>query len=186
MRGVRARELVQRALGDAEPPHLALGHELPELAERFLDGDLGIHAVQVVEVEVLDAESRKRAVAVPPNRLGPPVPAGLAARKAAILEAALGSDQNLGWPVAQRPAHEFLVVPAPVEHRRVEVRDAQLDRSPQRPLGDPIVLRIEVVAPGCAHAAQAHARDVGAVCAEPALGEFAHARTLCGPVTNER
>ena len=51
MRRVRARELLDRALGHAEAPDLALQHELRERTEALLDGHVGIDAVQVVEVE---------------------------------------------------------------------------------------------------------------------------------------
>ena len=67
MRGVGARELVDRALGDAEAPDLALGHELRERAEALLDRDVGIDAVQVVEVEVVE---RRGARAMPRSAVG--------------------------------------------------------------------------------------------------------------------
>ena len=88
-----------------------------------------------------------------------------------------------GGRFAQRAADERLVVAAPVQHRRVEVRDAQLDRAPQRALGDRIVLRIEVVAPRCAHAAEADARDARGRLRRAAAGG---ARSRANPMRTPR
>ena len=86
---------------------------------------------------------------------------------------------DLGGPIAQRAADELLVVAAAVQRRRVEMRHAELDRALERALGDGVLLRIEVVAPGCAHAAEPDRRDGRAVGAECALRQARHARTLC-------
>ena len=73
---------------------------------------------------------------MPPDGLGPAVAHRLAAREAAVLEAALGGDQHAVGTIAQGAADERLVVAAAVQRRGVEVRDAQLDRALQRALGD--------------------------------------------------
>jgi hypothetical protein len=52
--GVRGLELVAGDLGDAEVPHLALMDELCHRADGLGDRGLGVHAVQVVEVDGLD------------------------------------------------------------------------------------------------------------------------------------
>ena len=155
------------------------------VAEALLDRHVGVDAVQVVEVEGLEAEPRQRLLALPADRLRPAVAHG-AARGAVVLEPALRRDQDVGRAVAQRAADDRLVVAAPVQRRGVEVRDAELDGALQRALGDALVLRIEEVAPGDAHAAEADGGDSGAVEAEAALGQAGHGRTLDGRGANER
>ena len=170
---MRAGELVDRALGQAEQPDLAFGDEGREGPEALLDRHLRIDAVQVVEVQHIDPETRERVLAVAAQGLR-------AAVAHAVLEAALRRDHDLCRTVAQRTADECLVVAPAVLHRRVEVRHAQLQGAPEGALGDRVVLRIEEVAPRSAHAAEADGGNARAVGADAALRQIRHRRTLGG------
>ena len=53
----------RRRLREAQPAHLAGRDELGHGADGLFDGDLGIDAVLVVEVDVIDAEALQAGVA---------------------------------------------------------------------------------------------------------------------------
>ncbi len=60
---VRAADRLGARLGEAEVAHLAGRHELGHRAHRLLDRRVGVDAVLVVEVDVIDAEAPERALA---------------------------------------------------------------------------------------------------------------------------
>ena len=110
-----------------------------ERAEALLDRHLGIDAVQVVEVEA----RRCRGAPATPSHCrrtvsGRPSRTVLRRGKPRFSSPHLEAISDVGRPVAQRAADERLVVAAPVQRRGVEVRDAELDRAPERALGDAI------------------------------------------------
>ena len=73
----RVAQLDGRERRRPDGPHLAGGDELAEHLERLADRRVGVRAVQLVEVDVVDAEAAQAVVA----RLGDPAPRQAAARR---------------------------------------------------------------------------------------------------------
>ena len=98
--GVRAADRRGRGLGQAEVAHLAGRHQLGHRADGLLDRHLGVDAVLVVEVDVVDAEPLQAGR----RRRGARTRAGRRCRGARVLGVAhvaeLGGEQDL---VAPRP-----------------------------------------------------------------------------------
>src|SRR5262249_10519467 len=70
---VRPTERLGSDLRAADPAHLPLAHELRHRAHRLLDRRRGRHAMQVVEVDRLDAEPPQTPLARRARVLGPSV-----------------------------------------------------------------------------------------------------------------
>ena len=155
-----ALELVHRRLRDAEGPHLAGRDELGHRAPRLLDGRLRVHAVQVVEVDGVDAEPTQRAVARIADVLGPPVPSVTVRRPVLEDETALRREHDPLAPSRERAADERLVCERAVHVGGVEVLDAEIDRpvdEARRARG--LVDRGIAIGPGQPHAAEPHGED---------------------------
>ena len=132
---------------------LALGDEFGHGAEGVGDRHLRVGAVQVVEVDDVDAEPGQGRLAVAAHMLGPPVemhPIGVPD------DAELRGDLGLPGQPGQRPADQPFVVPLAVTHRRVEDGHAQFGRPADRPDGFVVVGR--PVSLGQAHASHAEGR----------------------------
>ena len=111
--GVRPAEGVGRGLGQPEVADLAGLDQLGHGADRVLDRHGRVDAVQVVEVDVVDAEAQQRHVARLPARSPgrPSTPAPGAVR--AVDDAELRGQHDLVAPARDGPADELLVVPGP-------------------------------------------------------------------------
>src|SRR4029077_1592914 len=68
--GVRAPDGLGRRLAQAKVLYLAGLHQLGHRADRLLDLDVGIHAVLVVEVDLVDAQALQGPVDRLPDVLG--------------------------------------------------------------------------------------------------------------------
>ena len=77
------RMVVRRRLGEPVVPDLALGDELGERADGLLDRRARVHAVLVVEVDVVGAEPRERALDREADVLGAAVEAARCRRRGA-------------------------------------------------------------------------------------------------------
>ena len=144
-------------LGQAEIAHLALGHELAHRPDRLLNRGVGVDAVLVVEVDVVDAEPLQRAVAGLADVLGAAVDGALGRVVGVAHDAELGGDDRLVAAPGQRLADEHLVGVRPVHVGRVEEVDPELERPVDG--GGRLVVVGRTVEVGHPHAAQALARD---------------------------
>ena len=63
MDGVGATDRRRRGLAEPEVAHLPFLHELGHRADGLLDGDLGVDAVLVVQVDMVDAEACEGGIA---------------------------------------------------------------------------------------------------------------------------
>ncbi len=101
-----------------------------ERADRLLDRDVRVHAVLVVEVDVVDAEPLQRAVERPAHVLGAAVEPAVA-----VLvddDSELGRELDLVAAIGDRLADELLVLAHAVHLGRVEEGDAELERPVDR------------------------------------------------------
>ena len=143
-------------LGQTEVSHLARLDQLAHGTDGVLDRHLRVTTVQVVEVDVVDAQATQRRVA------GLVHVAGIAPDRASrgILlvahETELGGQHDLVAAAADRPTHELLVRVRSVGIRGVQQRDAQVERPLDR--RDRLGLVGVAVELGHAHAAQALGR----------------------------
>jgi hypothetical protein len=94
-------ELLERDVGDADVPDLALALQVVERADRLCVGDGRVGGMQLVEVDAIEAEAAQRrftgrakvaraAVGRPPGQF----PFGIPAAGARALVAALGRDEQ--------------------------------------------------------------------------------------------
>ncbi len=137
---------------------LPLLHQLAQLAHGFLDRDIGVHAVLVVEVDPVGAEALERALDRAAHVLRATVAhAGpLAVFVAFRPHAELGRDHVLVAAAGDRPADQLLVAERPVHLGGVEEVDPQLERALDRRLRFGLVgLAVEGRHP---HAAEAECR----------------------------
>jgi hypothetical protein len=153
---------VGRRLRQAEVTNLPGRDEFGHRPDRLLDGDLRIWAVQVVQVDVIDAEALQRALDRAAHVLRPSVnltPAGL--DRTAGHDAELRRQRHLVAARGDRPADDLLADVRPVHVGRVEQRDTKIEGAGDR--------RRRVVAIETAiHGAEAHAPQ-----AEGAGGDLA-------------
>src|SRR5439155_24332929 len=110
MNRVRTANGLGRSLREAEVAHLALLHELGHRAHGVLDRRIRIDAMLVIEVDMVDAQSAERAFDGLADVLGPSVDPS--SRRVAFIanDPELGREYDLLTPVADRPAHELLVL----------------------------------------------------------------------------
>ena len=172
----RAAERLGRRLAEPEVAHLALLHELGHRADRLLDLRARVHAVQVVEVDVVGAEALQRALDGAPDVLARPVgdPLRRVLGRRGEADAELRGQHDLVAPAGERLAEQLLVRVRPVQLGRVEERAAELQRAVDR--GDRLALVRGAVEGGHAHAAEADGRDLQV--AERAGLHAAHTTTV--------
>src|SRR2546427_6833319 len=129
--GVRAAQRRRRRLGEPQVAHLARAHELLHRPDRFLYGDGAVHAMLVVQIDVLHAQPLEGGIARLAHVLRPPVDAQPSAVRAAYV-AELRSEDHPVAAAPDRPAHQLLVGERAVHVRGVEKRDAELERAVNR------------------------------------------------------
>ena len=125
---VGAAQRRRRRFREADVAHLPLPHQLGQRADGVFDRDLGIHAVLVVQIDVIDAETLERCLAASAHVLGAPVDAsrlGIGAPH----DPELGREHDLVPSARDRLAHELLVGVRPVHVGGVEEVDAQIERA---------------------------------------------------------
>jgi hypothetical protein len=135
---------------------LASGDQLRKGTDGLLDGDLGVHPVLVVEVDVVGAQSPQRAL-----------DSGADVRRAAVElprsatgvrhDAELDRQHDLVASLLDRSAHQRLVVERPIDLGGIEMVDAEV----QRPVDGADRLGLaagsDVVVAGHRHGAEAEA-----------------------------
>ena len=148
---MRAPDRAGGCLGEAQVAHLALLDELLHRAHRLLDRRVRVHAVLVVEIDVVDAQAAERSVARLMHVLGIAAHAQpLAVRPPHVAE--LGGEHHLVAATSDGATHELLVRERAVHVGRVEEVHAQLERSLDR--RDRLRLVALAVELGHAHAAE--------------------------------
>ena len=119
---MRLADRVGRRLGEPEVADLALRDELAHRADRLLDRDIGVDAVQVVEVDVVEAQALERALDRALTFSG--VPSLLDRRRVGVhvaLDAELGGeDERVAVAALERRAEQLLVRVRPVHLGGVE------------------------------------------------------------------
>ena len=155
--GVRAPDRVGRRLAEPDVADLALLHQLGQRADGLLDRRVRVHAVLVVEVDVVGAQPLERALERLPDVLRRAVEAAPGGAVGLRLDAELGGDDDLVAAAGERAAEQLLVVVRAVQLGGVEEGDAELDRPVQR--GDRLVGVGLAVEGGHAHAAEAEGGD---------------------------
>ena len=129
MHDVGPADGVRRGLRQAETAHLALGHQLAHGPDGLLDRGVGVHAVLVVEVDVVDAQPGQRAVAGLAHVLWPAVDGALGRVVRVAHDAELGGDHRLVASTRERPSDEQLVGVAARTCPRCR-RTSRRDRAP--------------------------------------------------------
>jgi hypothetical protein len=112
-------------------PNLSRLDQLAHGTHGLLDRRLGVDAVLVVEVDVVDAQPLERRLA----RLADVVGVAAAAHELAVLAAnvaELRRELDLVAPAGNGSGHELLVRERPVHVGRVEERDAEVQRALDR------------------------------------------------------
>jgi hypothetical protein len=170
--GVGARELLHRRLGHADRPRLAGGDDLGHRAPGLLHRHLLVDAVQLVQVDVVDAEAAQRAVDALAHVSRGAVAADRERRGVLDDEADLRGQHRLLAAAGERAAHDLLVGERPVHVRRVDQRHAELECPVDDRDGAVVVALRAGVGPGHAHAAEADGAGLQAARAEPAAGEL--------------
>ncbi len=130
--GMSAADGGGRRLGEAEVAHLAGGDQLAHGADGLLDRNLGVHPMQVVQVDVVDTEAGKRCVA----RLRHVGRIAVDPEKRSVVTpdvAELGADDHQVAAPGERLADQPLVGEGPVGVSGVEERAAQFERAGQHP-----------------------------------------------------
>jgi len=116
---------------DADVADLALLDEFLQRADRFLDLDLGVDAVEVVEIDIVHAQVPERPLDgladISPRAVDPEPLAGIG-----HFRADLGRHQHLVALALEGLGQQHLVLERTVDLGRVEKRDAQLDGAGQR------------------------------------------------------
>src|SRR6266581_5418758 len=155
MHRVRAFDGLGRGFREPEIAHLALLDELGHRAHGVLDRGIGIHAMLIVEIDDLDAETAQARLAALPDVLGLAVDAAIAPVLATDV-AELGGEDHLVAPATDGTCDQLLVASHPVHVGSIEKGDAEL----QRPLDcrNRLVFVAATVEIRHAHAAQAHRR----------------------------
>ena len=152
----------RRGLGQPVVPDLALGDELGERADGLLDRGARVHAVLVVQVDVVGAEPLQRALHGKAHVLRAAVQAARAV--AAVPDRAeLGRDHHLVPATGERPSEQFLVEVRPVHLGGVEQGDAEVDGAVDRCDRARLVGACAGVEGRHPHAAEADASDLEAV-----------------------
>ena len=146
-----------RRFRDAEVADLALVDELRHGAPGLLDGDGGVDAVLVVEIDVVDSQPRERSVAGGPHVFGTSVDADPAAVGAALV-AEFGCEDNFIAPAGDCLADEQLIGERPVHVSSVEEVDADLECAMNR--CDRFVVVPRSIRLAHSHAAETDGRDL--------------------------
>ena len=139
MDGVGAADRLGRRLREPQEADLAGIDELGHRADGLLDRDVGVDAVLVVEVDVVDAQAPQRRVARVHHVLGAAVDAARRGVLGVADDPELGGQHHLVAPVGDRLADELLVGVRPVHVGGVEQRDPELERAVDR--GDRLARR---------------------------------------------
>ena len=171
--GLRAR------LRQAEVTDLALGYQLAHCPGDVLDGDVGVDAVLVEQVDPVGLQPLERRVGHVPDVFRPAVEAAALAGAGVDVETELGRYHDLIAYRGEGLADEFLVGERPVGFGGVEEGDTLVGRGADQGDTGLLVCWLAIV-DAQAHAAQPQSRDLQAA-AEGAGLHCAHLRKSLFP-----
>src|SRR5437763_2954799 len=136
MDGAGAPDRAGRGLAEPDVKHLALLDELGHRANRLLDRNLRVHAVLVVEVQAIGPEPLQGSVDRAAHVLGRAVCRAdrghVAGRRLIHAPRELCRDHVLVTVALDRAPDQLLVGQGPVQLRRVEEVDTELERALNR------------------------------------------------------
>ena len=125
MHGVGAPYRLGPRFAQAQGADLALLDQLGHRSDRIFDRHVRVDAVLVVEIDDIDAQAPKARLTGDRNIFGTPI-GSLAAAAADIAE--FCRQNHLGAPTLDGLADEFLIMAVAVGVRRIEQRDAAIQR----------------------------------------------------------
>src|ERR1700722_18318137 len=125
---MRTPDRVGASLGQTDEAHLALGDELTQKANGFLNWGTRVHPVLVVEVDVVSPEALERTVDRDANALGAAVRDPTLSSRVRE-DAELRGHHHLVSSALDGPTHQFLAVEWSIDLGGVDVGDAQFERS---------------------------------------------------------
>jgi len=163
MHRVGPADRLRTRLGEPEEADLALLHEPGHGPHGLLDGHLRVHPVLVVQVDDVDAETLQARLAGRTHILGPAADAPVR-RVGASQDAELRGQEHLLPAAPDGPSDELLVRVRPVDIRRVEQVDPEIEGTVNH--GDGFLFVARPVEFGHPHAAQPHGGHRG-----PALSQ---------------
>src|SRR5271168_275880 len=162
MSRMRPADSFHAGLGEAEKTHFTLAHQVRHRANRLLDRHLLIHAMLVIEIDMIDAEALERRVAGGAHVLGPAVDRALAVGEDLVAE--LGRDYHPAAMSRERLADQLFVVPGAIDVRSVEEVYPELNRALDRCRGFAVVARtVKLRHP---HASEAQFRNLESLIAK--------------------
>ncbi len=168
-------ELRDRWLRDPERAHLSVGDETGHRTPGLGGRNLRIDPVQIVEVDLVDAEPPERVLARGADVLGPAVAAVAVGRRVLDDVSDFRREDDPFAQPRERAADEGLVRERAVHVGRIEVIDSQIDGAADQIHPRGRVDRRVVIPPRQPHAAEADREDAPAVRPQrPAL----HGRTI--------
>src|SRR5687767_10160369 len=129
MDGVGPADRPRGHFAQADGTDLPGGDEVGKRTDALLDRDPLVPPVQVVHVDDVGLQPLEALVAVLPNHLGTPVDRPLPLLVAE--HAAFAGEHDLAPAVLERPPDQRFIGAEPVERRRIEVGEAQIERLPQ-------------------------------------------------------
>src|SRR6266545_40286 len=162
---VRSPDRLRRSLREAEISNLALVNEIGHRADRLLDRRPRVDSVEIVEVDVVDAEPLERCLARPPDMCRAAVYASVAWFIGAN-EAEFRGQYDILAAARDRPADELLVGEGTIHIGGIEEVHSELQRAMDR------LDRLDLVGLSVdfrhAHAAQADLGDFRTLPPQPA------------------
>ena len=150
----------------AQVAHFAFFYEAAHGSHSFFDGCAGVHAVLVVQVDVVSAEATKTGFTGRFHVLGPAVDAALAGVGGVAHDAELGGNHHPVTLAFESFGQQLFVFEGTVHVGRIKERDAQLHGPVQG--ADAFGIVLLTVKIGHAHAAEAESRNSEARAAEGA------------------
>ena len=125
---MRSPDRVRAGLGQTDEADFALGDQLSQNADGFLNRGTRVHPVLVVEVDVVGPEALERALHCDADALRAAVrDAGISARMRE--DAELRRHHHLVPTALDRPTHQLLAVEWAVDLGGVDVGDAEFECS---------------------------------------------------------
>ena len=131
-RPVRVGDLPAGEVGVAEIADLALGHQIIQRAQGFIDRRIGIGLVKLIEVDPVGSQPGQ---AVFDGAHDPAPGSPLATLIVADPHAELGGQNDIAAALAQRLAEEFLRLCAAIDVGGVEKGDPRVDRGADHRIG---------------------------------------------------
>ena len=163
MNAAGALQRLRGRLGQSHVPDLARAYQIGQRLHRLLDRHLGVYPVQVVQVDVVDAEALQAAF----DRLARVLRAAVEDARGRIVgiphNAEFSRQHDLAAPAADRASDQLLVGERAVGVRRVQEIEPQVERAmDRRDRLDLVARTIEVAHPHATQPDRGYARAGGA------------------------